>query len=610
MIEAFLRAASQLSPRNKKLLMILFAVIAMGSLLEVMSVGLVFPLIKVIDNPAESTETGFLAVVRAYVQPADDREFLEFMVIAFGLIFLFKNVFIYISTVWQTWFLMTCEAEVSQRLYQGYLASPYAMHLHRNSAELIRNLIECLPSFYSGVMSYGMRAITEIIVAISISVILFVAAPIPAMFATAIMGGGLLVFYLIFRRPMADWGRERHQRRGERLQFLQQSLNGIKEIKVLNRELFFSALFLRVQKALIKVQVRVDALSELPRMTLEILMVWVIVAVAFYHLSEDSAGSETVAVLGLFGAAGFRLMPCVNRLLGAIAVIRQSVAGVGWVHEDFETFGRQRIEETLAAEIEEIDFQRLTIDKVSFQYPGAETAALKDIELDIKKGESIALVGASGAGKSTLVDIILGLYAPTSGRVLVNTEDISQNSRPWQRKIGYVPQSIYLFDDTMRRNIALGEDDLIVNEKDLRRAVEQAQIDTFIQSLPEGLGTVLGEQGVRLSGGQRQRVGIARALYNDPELLVFDEATSALDNETETAVTAAIDALQGEKTTILIAHRLSTVRHCDRIVLMTDGRITDIGSFHELATRNEAFKHMVELGSVTPDNSPHADQKE
>jgi ATP-binding cassette subfamily C protein len=242
--------------------------------------------------------------------------------------------------------------------------------------------------------------------------------------------------------------------------------------------------------------------------------------------------------------------------------------------------------------------QSLQLEAVSLTYPGEETPAIDNVSLDISPGGSLGVVGPSGAGKTTLIDILLGLLAPTKGRVLVNGRDLSGMRQAWSRRLGYVPQSIYIFDDTLRRNIAFGYADNEIDEDAVLTAIEQAQLEDFVDGLSEGMDTVLGEHGARLSGGQQQRIGIARALYHDPEVLVLDEATSSLDTETEQEITAAIDNLRGIKTLVIIAHRLSTVRQCDRLIYLENGKLADSGTFEELASGNDAFRNLVELSRL------------
>jgi ATP-binding cassette subfamily C protein len=245
-----------------------------------------------------------------------------------------------------------------------------------------------------------------------------------------------------------------------------------------------------------------------------------------------------------------------------------------------------------------LTFEELTLENLEYRYPGTDSSILNSLSLTITRGESVAIVGPSGAGKTTLIDLILGLLSPTAGSIKLNGRDLRYQLRVWQDSVGYVPQSIFLLDDTLRRNIALGIDDKDIDSKTLDRAVSIAHIDDHIRSLPRGLDTMIGEFGIRLSGGQRQRIGIARAMYRDPEVLILDEATSSLDNETEQSIANSIENLRGKKTLLIIAHRLSTVRNCDRIVFLKAGKIDDVGSFDQLYEKNPDFRKLATLGDL------------
>jgi ABC-type multidrug transport system fused ATPase/permease subunit len=298
---------------------------------------------------------------------------------------------------------------------------------------------------------------------------------------------------------------------------------------------------------------------------------------------RDRPLSDIVPILGLFAAAAFRVMPSINRLLMATQTLNFNRSIIASVYRDFlldspEVNGAQRVEPFA---------KQLELKDVSFKYPTAATPSLQNVSLVVRRGEAVGFVGPSGAGKSTLVDVILGLFAPTSGVVSVDGSDVQQNLRNWQNQIGYVPQAIYLTDDTLRRNVAFGLNDENIDDDLVREAIHLAQLQEFVANLPDGIQTVVGERGVRLSGGQRQRIGIARALYHKPSVLVLDEATSSLDTPTEHGVMEAVQALQGSKTVIIVAHRLSTVEYCDRLYRIEDSRITEEGTFAEVVQRSD-----------------------
>jgi ABC-type multidrug transport system fused ATPase/permease subunit len=371
---------------------------------------------------------------------------------------------------------------------------------------------------------------------------------------------------------------------------LQQSLGAVKEVKIAGREAFFESRFRAARRALADVRRRRASTASALRLGVEsVLIVSVLIVVLLVTLRGDS-GAEAVSLLALFAYAGVRAVPSANRIMLNTGYLREGRPFARAVAADFAALGT-RPSRPHGPE-PSVEFRAtLACDHVTFVYADTTRPALHDVNVVIRRGESVGIVGPTGAGKSTLVDVLLGLLTPTSGRVLLDGEDLRGEERAWQRLIGYVPQDPYLLDDSLRRNIAFGVPDSVIDEQRVARACSLAQLDEFVRQLPDGVETVIGEDGVRLSGGQRQRVAIARALYQDPAVLVFDEATAALDNQTERELTRAIAALHGERTLIVIAHRLSTVESCDRLIFLQDGRVAAIGRYDELL-RNPGFRSM------------------
>jgi ABC-type multidrug transport system fused ATPase/permease subunit len=353
-------------------------------------------------------------------------------------------------------------------------------------------------------------------------------------------------------------------------------------VKLLGREAEFLAQYGTHNAQSARVAQHQAALMHIPRLALEILAVGGLAALVFAMVAQGRGMASIAPTLGLFAAAAFRLMPSVNRILNSLNGIRYCAPAVGTVHEELKLkAGMPPVERRHAAE--GLRFKsEIRMTGLAYSYPGAATPALSGIEMTVRKGEAVGFVGASGAGKSTLVDVLLGLFAPGAGMVLVDGRNIAGDLRAWQDQIGYVPQSIYLTDDTVRRNVAFGLANDEIDDAAVERALRAAQLHDFVASLPQGVETMVGEKGVRLSGGQRQRIGIARALYHDPGVLVLDEATSALDTATERGVMQAVAALHGSKTIVIVAHRLSTVEQCDRLYQLERGRVVAEGTPAEL----------------------------
>jgi len=397
--------------------------------------------------------------------------------------------------------------------------------------------------------------------------------PLGAVVVVSILGAAGWFFHRISRSHIARWGEARQYHDGLRLQHLQQGMGGVKDVKMLGREADFLNQYHMHNEQSARAGQMHSTLQQLPRMWLELLAVSGLALLVISMLAQGHALEFVLPTLGLFSAAAFRLMPSVSRVLGAVQALRYGLPVIDVLHAELNL----ALPEVTRTNISPAPFRSgLKLSNVNHTYPGTVTPALKDVSLVIELGESVGFIGASGAGKSTLVDIILGLLTPDQGVVMVDDKDIQQNLRNWQEHIGYVPQSIYLTDDTLRRNVAFGLPDEQIDDAAVKRAIQSAQLEDFVSSLPDGLTTMVGERGIRLSGGQRQRIGIARALYHDPALLLLDEATSSLDTATELGVMQAVKALQGSKTILIVAHRLSTVEHCDRLYRMENGVLVDI----------------------------------
>jgi ATP-binding cassette subfamily C protein len=332
-------------------------------------------------------------------------------------------------------------------------------------------------------------------------------------------------------------------------------------------------------------------LSSFPRVLLEtVFAIFILLFVAIAALG-DHLNAETIALLGLFAYVVLRITPSLNRVSLAVNNLRFGGAALDTVVRDLHSSEEIQRRPAPGPGVTRLT-QTIVVDNVSYQYPNHDETVLRDVSLTVRRGESIGLVGSTGAGKTTLVDVILGLLVPTRGRVLVDGRDIADCRADWQRSLGVVSQTVFLLDDSLRRNIAFGLSDDRIDDDKVTKAVEMAQLDEFITSLPDGLDTPVGERGVRLSGGQRQRVAIARALYRRPDVVVFDEGTSALDSLTEAEVMAAVDRLRGDRTLLMVAHRLTTVRRCDKIILLENGKISGIGTYDELLGQSDSFRRM------------------
>lgn len=582
----------------------LFALILVGAGFETLGIGLVLPFISLLENPQRIEDAGLLQWAYQAVGEPKPRLFLIGTALGFVVIYMLKNAYLTALTYFQCRFIYGKQIKLCSRLFRGYLYSPYIFHLQRNSADLIRNLTSETSQLFNGVLVPGLLVITELTILTCIALFLLIIEPVTSLAATAGISLATLLFYRIVRQRLGKLGKNRQYHQGKLFQTINQGLGGIKESKILGREQLFLDQYdshnLLATQALQFSQV----VGQLPRFFIESMAVVGLMLILISVLAQGRSLSAVLPTLSLFAAAAFRLMPSVNRILNSVTAMRFSSHSVHVLYDDMRS---------LSSVIEEREFvicdqylkanlvltSNIALQNVSYRYPGARDDSIGGVSLTIPKGSSVGFVGSSGAGKTTIVDVILGLLPPTQGQILVDGRDIYDDLSAWQHLIGYIPQSIYLCDDTLRNNIAFGIPEAEIHEDWIESAVKSAQLTELVASLPKGLDTLVGERGVRLSGGQRQRVGIARALYHNPEVLVMDEATAALDNQTEAGVMEAVEKLSGEKTLIMIAHRLSTVKNCDRLYFMSQGKIIDSGTYNELCQRNSEFQLMAQVVGST-----------
>lgn len=550
--------------------------IVVGAIFEVVGVGAIFPVVSILSDPQQIATAPIISdLYFALGRPANGR-FVAIVLFGLVLIYVCKNVYLACLAYWQGRFAYNKQAALSQRLFAHYLAQPYTFHLQRNTADLTRNLTSLVDNLISAVVLPMLMLLAEALTALALVTLLLF---------NNLLAGGLvmsafciasLLFYRAIQARLLRWGGAKQYHDGQALLHLFQGLGAVKDTIVLGRQDFFKKRYEQHSNQRAFYTGRQSFVGALPLLWLETLAVMALLGLVATLLLQGLSFALVIPTLGLFTAAAFRLMPSVNRILVSLQNLRFCTPVINTLYQEFNEHHGADVATVKQAPAGKapLPFERaIELVNVSFTYPQATKPSLNGLSLRIGKGESVGIIGSSGAGKTTLVDIILGLLAPSQGMLTIDDVDVAGNLSGWQAKIGYVPQEIYLTDDSLRNNIAFGLPEEVISDERIWQALEIAQLAEYVRSLPDGLTTVLGERGARLSGGQRQRIGIARAVYHDPEVLVFDEATSALDNETEAAVVAAIEQLRGQKTMIVVAHRLSTVANCDRMVRLAHGQV-------------------------------------
>jgi ABC-type multidrug transport system fused ATPase/permease subunit len=554
-------------------MLFLFPLLLIGMCLETLSVGIVIPAVGILLQTDYLSQFSHIDFILSYFGEPKKEQLIMIGLLLLAGTFIFKNIFLFFQILCQGTFVFSAQREVAANLFRIYLSKPYRFHLKTNSSVLIRNLTTEINSFCQYVLMPILNLTSEALVVIALLTLLAVVEPV----ATLCLGGCLLFIALTFYRftnsKVALWGELRQVADEEKIKYLQQGFGGIKQILLSQNLDYFLQLFQRPNISSGLMTKKEYIFQYLPKQFIEILAISGLVGVCLVMVLQERSGLEVMAMLSLLATAGFRLIPSFSRILRNLQSIRFGWASVDVLNEELGNVENKNFQSPGVNNGNQLTFNcNFTLKNVSFSYDQNKKEILREVNLEVIKGECIGIVGESGAGKSTLSNLLLGLVSTTSGVLEVDGCRIqSENIQSWQQIIGYVPQEIYLLDDTIERNIAFGINDAFIEHSRVREVVKKAGIQKYISSLDEGLNSKVGEHGVRLSGGQRQRIGIARALYQNPQVLILDEATSALDAKTEEGILEELQLMKGNVTMIIIAHRSSTLQFCDRIYKIEDG---------------------------------------
>lgn len=561
--------------KEKMQLILIFITAGIGSILECVGVGIFVPFANLLmEEDVLSTNEYLNAVYQAFHFQSIE----SFMIALTGVIifvFVFKNVYMIIQKYVIYSFSYNTQRKISTRLLKAYMSEPYTFFLQRNIAVLQRSMQEDATLFTTGLIHF-LELIVEVVVCIALGCYLFYISKS----ITVIIVGLLVVcvgaFTIISKKYAKNIGKACQEYKAKLYQWMNQALGGIKEVKVLNREDFFIESYATYYRKYTNGLRNNRFIAAIPKYIVEMMcMSGLLIAIIIKMRYGQKDIADFIPQLAAFAVASFRLLPCVGRINEHVTNIMHCAPSLELVYHDLK-----EVEELPDIQNDEVvaEWQlndKIEINNVCYRYPDAEKDVIHNAKFTIKKGQTVAFIGESGAGKTTMADIILGLLVPQIGKIKADDMNVFENINTWHQKIGYIPQSIYLSDDTIRNNVAFGIREHEIDDERVIDALKKAQLYDFVDTLPKGLETYVGDRGVRLSGGQRQRIGIARALYHNPEILVLDEATSALDNDTESAVMEAIESLRGDKTMIIIAHRLTTIQNADVVYEVTDAQIVE-----------------------------------
>jgi len=584
LIEIIRKLNYMLTKGQKRTGVIIMLMIAVGSFVDMLGVSAILPFIEAILTPDEIAKKWYVKPIIQVFHPSSMEKLTIIIGIGIIFIYIFKNAYLYVSVMIQTVYRSKIQKKLSTRMLRAYLKRPYEYYTNTNTAEMLRGMGADVIGVYN-LLDNLFRFCGEFLTAVLIAVYIVKTDVFMASCIIIIAGCCFMVITLGLKKKTKQLGEQKRETEMIRNNWALQSIMGFKEIKVTqSAEHFIEGYDDAYEKQRIA-EVRNEYIINLPEKLIEAVCVSVLLGIICIKIAMGTDMVSFVPKLAVFAVAAFRLLPSISRMTRYMNGVIYNNAFLQNAYNNLVEI--QEFENDDEVEITDggnLQFNKeLEISHIFWNYTGSEKEILSDLSFTIKKGEAIGLIGASGAGKTTLADIILGLLKPRKGNVYADGMDVYSCPKQWSKIIGYVPQIVFLANDTLRNNVAFGYDEKEIDDEKIWKVLKEAQLDDFVAGLPQKLDTQVGERGIKFSGGQRQRIAIARALYNNPSIVVLDEATSALDNETERAVMEAIEALQGYKTLIIVAHRLTTIKQCDKVYEVVDGKI-------EQKNREEIFQ--------------------
>lgn len=569
-----------LSKEQKGRMKLLVVMMVIGALLETMSITLVLPIATVLTNPQSVEQDGLVGTLYHFLHCSSVQDFAVLMLLGLLLAFIVKNLFLFIQTKMQLDFVYNNQFETSRKMMINFMKRPYEYYLNAETAVIQRNITSDVNNMYAMVLSI-LQLMSELVICVFMGTYLIIQDPV-----MCITIGGLLVLVLVVIKKvlkpiMIRAGKENQDYYSGLFKWINQAVTGIKEIKIANKESYFISEYAKCGNGYVQAVKKYSLYNNVPKLLIETIC---IAGFVVYMLIAFAMGRDTESIvvsISAFAVAALKLLPSANRInnqltnisyfepffYGASDNLLADISDKTIVYDADAYMGEERIEKLPVRE-------KISLEHVCYKYPNTEKYIFDDMSMEIPVGQAIGIVGTSGAGKTTVVDILLGLLDMESGVITADGADVNQkeNYPRWLENVGYIPQTIFMLDSDIRHNVAFGVPDELIEDEKVWAALKEAQLDKFVRDLPHGLDTEIGERGIRLSGGQRQRIGIARALFNAPEVLILDEATSALDNDTEAAIMESINSLHGKKTLVIIAHRLQTIEKCDMVYRVEGGK--------------------------------------
>lgn len=597
MIKMIKQLFSLLSDKQVKQFYILQVLVVIMAFTELIGIASIAPFMALVGDISLLEGDGIFAKLYQVSGLTDSTGFIFYA----GLLVLITLTVSTLVSMYTTWRLSLygakVGAELSDRLYAYYMQKDWQFHASGSSAQLTKQVATESTRITAGIIQPLMRMNAKIVLAILISVSILIYNPVIAVVGLLIFAIAYILLYKLVRKKLVDNGRKISQVSTERFRLMNEGFGGIKDVLLLDRSYDFINRFNSTGRVFARALGLNAGINQVPRYFMELVAFGSMIGLilVLIKLYEGNLG-VVLPILAVYALAAFKLLPALQQIYSSIASIKGTSAAFEAIENDLRESSRMIVTQREQKTLQHMDFnQQIVLDRIVFNYPDKEVAAVNDVSMTIPANSVVGLVGASGSGKSTLIDILLGLLTPQSGKIYVDDQRITaDNKRSWQNKLGFVPQSIFLSEGTIAENVAFGLPAASIDFEQVNKALKLSNLSELVDELPKGLDTTVGERGIQLSGGQRQRIGIARALYHEANILVFDEATSALDGITEKIIMDAIHDFSGQKTIVMIAHRLKTVQKCDVIYLMKHGKIIDSGTYDQLVENNPEFRKMAE----------------
>ena len=562
-----------LSKKQRKRFYLILFCLFVGMILEAFGIGIILPVLNIIVSPGSLKQYVWLNDFFNSISLINNQQIIIFALILLIGVYFFKSLYLVLLSYYQNRYVSFISSQISNRLFKNYLNQDFMFHNERNSSELIK-MLQVEITMVTALLLSGVVLITEIAIAIAIISTLFFVEPIGTIFIIIFFLVFGSIFYFFSKNKSSAWGSIRQKEDSKISKLITEGLNGINEVFLLGKERFFHSRLVQYNKTKARISSNQITLGQIPRYYLEFISIVSLVGFILIMIINDKDLNDIISIGGVFIAATFRVLPSINRIISSLQQIKYYKSSVDIVSRDLNLEGLPIVDKK---DQTEIPFQhKLQLDQVSFSYSKSESSIFENLNFELNHGEVVGIIGPSGVGKSTFTNLIVGFLNSFEGDFKVDGKRIDKsNAENWRKQLGYVSQSIYLTDDTIRANVAFGEEPDEIDDLRIEKAIRKAQLYNFIQGLPEKLDSIVGERGAQLSGGQQQRIGIARALYHDPKLLILDEATSALDEETEKEVMKAVEGLKGEMTILIITHRLSTLSCCDKIYKVDQKKLVE-----------------------------------